>query len=1002
MNTFPLSRPLTLDEFVKGYADGGEVGVSSPFDFDNYIPGGSDKPLMQKLYEQGLVSEDEYNSWLAEIMGAVPADRPVTEEYNEPTALPTRRDDSVDNLAQKYNLFVEGADVPQSTGIDYDAMSRAFATLGGTQNLEPIAYGRGFSLGNLEGGLPITEARSVKATPAAQVSLADLGLSREEADRIAAQYDQSKAAVSPLAQLSTAEVAKQAGVSEADLAASQQQIGEVYGARKDTLQEISDRLKKNDFKGAFDVAVQAENAGEGQFFENIVNPELMRYLRGPMTKEEIKKFYAELPQDEYIKRYGEGNMFIEGMGLERSLEALGDDEVGFVDPRAALMARPDPTVGIIGDLIAAAAAATGVGIPAAMAISGAQKYVTSGGNLKSALLSAAMTGVGMKVGEAIKVAGAPGINDLTGVTTTAARAAEAASQAATNAVASGVAPGALAEIVVTAARQAAPNLAQGVIGSVTGSILNQLAAKGVDIPQEQLQQAQQATQRGPLEQAQATANVPPELEEIVVQSLRRGSPIDVNTLLASTAGAGTQDILSERQIAEQQELEAKEAEQQAQEKEPEDFAGTFEISADRLPAVDVTKAIPNLGSMLYDAGYKPPGFEDVPVDDLAEVVVRGSKPTELDIFAGIPNFIANVPDVLQGRPAEIYDPYGEDLSQEIVIEGRRPEQFDLSAAVPNFASQLFKQPVYDKPAFADTPLDEIVVEAQRPTELDLMLPPINIPKTTTTDFPEGPVEEVVVQGKKATDRDLVAPPITIPTKTPVDIGEPTIKEPTTMDRLKGLLDKYGTIENLARVAALVGGVKGGGAGAGTGAGTGVYDPRAGLGGRGPWIDWEKVKAEADAAGMNLNTYTARNWNKIQNRALEAGAPQAVAPEASQGYNFPGSDLTVNTQGTPVNFDLLKYLEDYQPEPKAYGGMAKGSKVRGPGHGREDLIPALLSDGEYVIDAETMALLGNGSTDAGAKMMDGFRENIRKHKGAKLVKGGISPDAKSPLQYLRGA
>lgn len=973
MDTFPLSRPLTLDEFVKGYADGGAVGVSAPVDLDFALPGGSDKPLMQQLYEDGLVTEREYLDWLAESSG-------------QPAAGP--------------NIFVEGATAPESTGIDYDAMSRAFGMLGDTGKLEPIAYGRGFSLGNLEGGLPITENRNVRATPAAQLSLEQLGLTREEADKIAAQYDANKAAVSPLAQLSMADVAKQAGVSEADLAASQEQIGEVYGARQNTLQDISDRLKNNDFKGAFDVAVAAENAGEGQFFENIVNPELMRYMRGPMTKDEIKQFYEAIPQDEYIKRYGEGNMFILQKGIDESLAALGDDEVGFVDPRAALIARPDPTVGIIGDLVAAGLAATGIGIPAAMAISGAQKYVTSGGNLKAALTSAALTGVGMKVGEAVKAGLSPGIDQLTGVTvqpsltgvaTTASKAAIAAGEAAANAVASGVAPSALAEIVVTAARQAAPSLAQGVIGSVTGSVLNQLAAQGVNVPKEQLQQAQQATQRSPLEQAEATANVPPDLEEIVVQSLRKGAPIDVNTLLANTGAQGVQDILSERQIQEQQELEQREAQQEQQpeqQQEPDDFAGTFRIATDALPKLDIyAGAWPALSQQLASAGYKKPLIdEQITPDDIEELVIRASKPTELDLFAGVPNFISNVPDVLNTRaPAEYYP----ELEQ-VTVEAQRPAEVDLSLNVPDLSSQI---DFYDKPAFADTPLDEVVVKTNRPTELDLVAPPFDIPKTTTppeVDVPEGPIEEVVVEGKRPEDVDLVAPPITLPLKTPVDVTEPKINEPS---KFKQLLDKYGTLENALKLLGAVSGLGGtGGAGAGTGAGGEGYDPRKSAG-AGAWIDWEKVKAEADAAGMNLNTYTARNWNKIQNRALEAGAPQAVAPTTPQGYN----SMDFNSP----NFDLLKYLEEYQPAPMSRGGMSMGNRVKGPGDGREDLIPALLSDGEYVIDAETMALLGNGSTDAGAKAMDSFRQEIRRHKGAQLAKGGISPNAKSPLQYLKG-
>jgi hypothetical protein len=76
-------------------------------------------------------------------------------------------------------------------------------------------------------------------------------------------------------------------------------------------------------------------------------------------------------------------------------------------------------------------------------------------------------------------------------------------------------------------------------------------------------------------------------------------------------------------------------------------------------------------------------------------------------------------------------------------------------------------------------------------------------------------------------------------------------------------------------------------------------------------------------------------------------------------------------------------------------------VRGPGGAREDAIPALLSDGEYVIDRETLALLGDGSSEDGARKLDAMRENIRAHKGKALAKGKISPDAKAAEYYLGG-
>jgi hypothetical protein len=86
-----------------------------------------------------------------------------------------------------------------------------------------------------------------------------------------------------------------------------------------------------------------------------------------------------------------------------------------------------------------------------------------------------------------------------------------------------------------------------------------------------------------------------------------------------------------------------------------------------------------------------------------------------------------------------------------------------------------------------------------------------------------------------------------------------------------------------------------------------------------------------------------------------------------------------------------------------GGRSQRTEfaVNGPGTGRSDDIPAVLSDGEYVIDAETVALLGDGSSKAGAKKLDDLRVKVRKHKGQKLAKGRFSANAKKPEAYLSG-
>lgn len=98
-------------------------------------------------------------------------------------------------------------------------------------------------------------------------------------------------------------------------------------------------------------------------------------------------------------------------------------------------------------------------------------------------------------------------------------------------------------------------------------------------------------------------------------------------------------------------------------------------------------------------------------------------------------------------------------------------------------------------------------------------------------------------------------------------------------------------------------------------------------------------------------------------------------------------------GAPSNSNVpvLQGRKDYR----------KGSYVEGAGDGQSDDIPAMLADGEYVIDADVVAALGNGSNKAGAKVLDGFRENIRKQKRSAPL-GSIPPKAKSPLAYLKGA
>ena len=98
---------------------------------------------------------------------------------------------------------------------------------------------------------------------------------------------------------------------------------------------------------------------------------------------------------------------------------------------------------------------------------------------------------------------------------------------------------------------------------------------------------------------------------------------------------------------------------------------------------------------------------------------------------------------------------------------------------------------------------------------------------------------------------------------------------------------------------------------------------------------------------------------------------------------------------------------------ARGGMADlpeykagGKLLRGPGDGMSDDIPAVirgqqtqraaLADGEFVVPADVVSHLGNGSTDAGAKKLYKMMDQIRRARtGRHMQAPRINPDKYLP-------
>ena len=133
----------------------------------------------------------------------------------------------------------------------------------------------------------------------------------------------------------------------------------------------------------------------------------------------------------------------------------------------------------------------------------------------------------------------------------------------------------------------------------------------------------------------------------------------------------------------------------------------------------------------------------------------------------------------------------------------------------------------------------------------------------------------------------------------------------------------------------------------------------------------------------------------------ANASSFLSPEAMTPKNMfsalSSAGLKTMESGALPNFGFKDGGNVHIPEFKT---GTTGHFVQGAGDGQSDDIPAMLADGEYVFDADTVAALGNGSSKAGALALDKMRESIRHHKrSAPLNK--IPPKAKSPLEYLKG-
>jgi hypothetical protein len=148
------------------------------------------------------------------------------------------------------------------------------------------------------------------------------------------------------------------------------------------------------------------------------------------------------------------------------------------------------------------------------------------------------------------------------------------------------------------------------------------------------------------------------------------------------------------------------------------------------------------------------------------------------------------------------------------------------------------------------------------------------------------------------------------------------------------------------------------------------------------------------------------------KKYEKATPDGHDPEFITGLT--GYYACGGGTGQSDDIPALLHDGDYVMDAETVSALGDGSSKAGREvldgfrnkipHGKAaggQVVPAKIADGEYVFPAAFVTALGGGDNKQGAAILDGLREKLRAHKRAAPL-GKIPPKAKSPLEYIKKA
>jgi hypothetical protein len=126
-------------------------------------------------------------------------------------------------------------------------------------------------------------------------------------------------------------------------------------------------------------------------------------------------------------------------------------------------------------------------------------------------------------------------------------------------------------------------------------------------------------------------------------------------------------------------------------------------------------------------------------------------------------------------------------------------------------------------------------------------------------------------------------------------------------------------------------------------------------------------------------------------------PTAPLQQAAQQTQQPFNPAMYNTTFDNLNISVPTLKSGGSVHTPEFITGHTGHYADGKGDGQSDDIKALLNDGDYVIDAEAVAQLGNGSSKAGKEVLERFRNSIAHKQHHK--EGGKVPAMIADGEYV---